>query len=139
MVYSPDMKKFSVFLLAFVLSGCLSLKSDNSKVLARFDDETVTEKEFLKKLEALPKSVQALALDRKKDLIDDIAAEHFLLKEAKKRGLDKDPDVQDLIQAAQKKILIARLVEKEVDERIGVDQAEIAKYYEFHQDEFMTP
>ena len=114
-------------------------KTDNSNVLARFDNETVTESEFLKKVAALPKAIQAVASDRKKDLVEDIAAEHFLLKEAKRRGLDKDPDVQDLLQTAQKKILIARLVEKEIDDKIRVDSQQIAKYYEFHQEEFMTP
>ena len=140
MVYSHDMKRFfalSVCLLT--ICGCLSLKSDNSKVLAKFDGTTVTEREFSKKVQGLPKSVQGAALERRKDLVEDMAAEHFLLKEALRRGLDKDQDVKDLFDTARKKILIARLIEKEVDEKIQLGPDDLAKYYEFHQEEFMTP
>ena len=134
------MKRFfalSVCLLA--VCGCLSLKSDKSKVLARFDGISVTENDFSRKVLGLPKPVQAVAMSRKKELVEDMAAEHFLLKEAQRRGLDQDADVKDLLDTAHDKILIARLVEKEVDEKITLNQDEVAKYYEFHKDEFMTP
>jgi len=134
------MKKFIVlFSLALALSGCLSLKSDNSKVLARFDGTVVTENQFLKKVQGLPKTIQTAAMARRKDLLQDIADEHFLLKEALRRGLDKEPDVKDLLDVARKKILVAKLVQQDVDEQIRVDAQDVAKYYEFHKEEFMTP
>jgi parvulin-like peptidyl-prolyl isomerase len=40
---------------------------------------------------------------------------------------------------AHHKILIAKLIEKEVDKKIRVEAEEVAKYYEFHKEEFMTP
>ncbi len=139
-VYSLDMKKSLVLLpLVLALSGCLTLKSDNSKVLARFDGTVVTENEFLKKVQGLPKAMQSAAMNRRKDLIQDIAAEHFLLKEALHRKVDKEADVKDLIEVARKKILIAKLVENEVDGKIQLDSQDVAKYYEFHKEEFMTP
>ncbi len=139
-VYSEDMKKFvALFSLALALSGCLSLKSDNSKVLAHFDDSTITENAFLERVRSLPKDLQTVAMSRRKDFIQDLVAEHFLLKEAVRRKLDKDVDVKDLIEAARKKILIAKLAEKEVDEKIRLDGQDVAKYYEFHKSEFMTP
>ena len=139
-VYSLDMKKSLVLIpLVLVFSGCLSLKSDNSKVLARYDGTTVTENEFLKKVQGLPKAVQTVAMNRRADLIQDIVAEHFLLKEALRRKVDKDTDVNDLIEVARKKILIAKLVEMEVDEKIQLDDQDVSKYYEFHKEQFMTP
>jgi peptidyl-prolyl cis-trans isomerase C len=134
------MTRFLAFLaLLTAVPGCLSLKSDNSRVVARFDGASVTENDLRKKVGTLPKTVQSIASDHKKDLIEDMAAEHFLLKEAVRRKLDAEPDVKDLLAVARKKILIARLVEKEVDEKISVDEAEAGKYYEFHKEEFMTP
>ena len=130
---------FALSVCLLTICCCLSLKSDNSKVLAKFDGTAVTEREFSKKVLGLPKSVQGAALERRKDLVEDMAAEHFLLKEALRRGLDKDGDVKDLFEAARKKILIARLIEKEVDEKITLGPDDLAKYYEFHQEEFMTP
>jgi peptidyl-prolyl cis-trans isomerase C len=128
-----------VFLLLPVVSGCVSAKSDDSKVLARFDGTTVTENELKEKMGGLPRAMRSLAVDRKKELVEDIAAEHFLLKEARRQGLDKDPDVQRTVAAAEKKILIARLIEKEVDEKMSVDPQDVAKYYELNRPEFMTP
>ena len=134
------MKKLLALLpLVLALSGCLSLKSDNSKVLARFDGTVVTENQFLRKVQGLPKTIQTAAMTRRKDLLQDIADEHFLLKEALRRNLDKEPDVKDLLDVARKKILVAKLVQEDVDEKIHVDSQDVAKYYEFHREEFMTP
>jgi peptidyl-prolyl cis-trans isomerase C len=139
-VYSLNMRKFLPVLLALAVSGCASsAKSDNTKVLARFDGAKITEGDLTRKIQALPKSIQAAVAGRKKQLIEDMAAEHFLLKEAMQRGLDKDPDVRDVIATAEKKILIAKLVEKEIDEKISVTDEELGKYYEFNKEEFMTP
>ena len=126
-------------MVILVVSGCVSKHADKSKVLARFDGTTITENDLLSRIKSLPKTVQAIISERKKDLLEDMAAEHFLLKEAERRGLDKDPDVNNLIQTAHNKILIAKLVEKEVDQKIHVEAEEVAKYYEFHKEEFMTP
>ncbi len=139
MVYSPGMKKIWLLMVVLLLGGCASKPVDKSKVLARFDGTTITENDFLKKMRALPKTLQSIISTRKKDLLDDMTAEHFLLREAERRGLDKEPDVRDLLKTAHHKILIAKLVEKEVDEKIRVEPEEVAKYYDFHQEEFMTP
>lgn len=135
------MKKLAPFLIVLLLSGCLSSskQKDSSPVLARFDGQAITEKQFVEKVKFLPKPVQSLAGERKKDLLEDMAAEHFLLKEAKKQGLAEEDDVQDLVEAAKRKILIAKLVEKEVDERIQIAPDEVSKYYELHKEDFMTP
>ena len=133
------MKNIWLLIVVLLVGGCASKPVDKSKVLARFDGTTITENDLIKKVQGLPKAVQAVISDRKKDLLEDMAAEHFLLKEAEKRGLGKDPDVNDLLRTAHDKILIAKLVEKEVDQKIRVEPEEVAKYYEFHKEEFMTP
>jgi peptidyl-prolyl cis-trans isomerase C len=135
------MRRAAVLVLLLFLSGCNSESNDSStdKVLARFDGTTITERDFLKKAEGLPRALQNVAMKRKKELIEDMVAEHFLLREAERQRLNKDPDVQDLIRVAQKKITIAKLVEKEIDRKISILPDEVSQYYEFHQDEFMTP
>ncbi len=140
MVYSIDMRKALLVFLVLFLAGCnLKVSQPKSKVLARFDGTQVTEVDFLKKVAGLPQALQNVAMEHKKDLIDDIAAEHFLLKEAERRGLEREADVKDLIETARKKIVIAKLVEKEVDRKIMVIPDEVSQYYDFHKEEFMTP
>lgn len=135
------MRKFLVLLtVLMVFPGCLQLKkSDPSSVLARFDGQTITKDEFLKKVETLPKALQKVAMSKKEDLIEDMASEHFLLQEAERQGLAKEMDVKELLEKAHQKIIIAKLVEKEVDKKIVTSEDEIAQYYEFHKEEFTTP
>jgi peptidyl-prolyl cis-trans isomerase C len=133
-----------LFLLLFLplVAGCnLDLKLDRTDgpVLARFGADKITEKDFLEKVRSLPRSLQNIAMQRKKDFIDDMAAERFLMKEAQRQGLDEDKDVKDLIETAQKKIVIAKLIEKEIDQKLTIEPGDIAQYYEFHKEEFMTP
>ena len=109
------------------------------EVLARFDGGQITDQDFLKKIRALPRSLQKVALEHKKEMIEDMANEHFLMKEAERQGLSKDPDVQEVIRAAQKKIIIAKLIDKEVDKQLTIKPEDVSQYYEFHKDEFMTP
>lgn len=132
----------SLLLLTLLLSGCSSFgkdASDNSPVLARFDGQSITEKEFTKKLVSLPREIKALATKRKKEFIEDIAAEHFLLKEAQRRGIENDAEVKNLLEAAKKKIVLAKIIESDVDKKVSVTPDEIRKYYDDHKDEFMTP
>lgn len=134
-------KRTLLFFFLLFLTGC-NLQSGSqpkSKVLARFDGTQVTELDFTKKVAGLPQALQNIAMQHKKDLIEDMAAEHFLLKEAERQGVNNDKDVEELIQTAQKKIVIAKLVEKEVDRKITVTPDEVSQYYDFHKDEFMTP
>ena len=131
------MKKLSFFILVLFLTGC-SAKSSGGNALARFDGAVILEKEYTRRFETLPKEVRSVASRRKKEFLDDLVAEHFLLKEAERRGIQKDPEVKELLEAARRKIIIAKLIEKEVDEKITLAPDEAEKYYQDHQDEFMT-
>ena len=137
-----DMKRIFVLCLVLLLAGCNFIKSNDqskSPVVARFDGVKVTEEDLFKKIRTLPRALQSTAMQRKKDLIEDMAAEHFLMKEAERQGLNKDPEVEDLIRAAQKKIVVAKLIDKEIDKKITIKPEDVSQYYQFHQQEFMTP
>lgn len=131
---------FLLILLAgpFLLGGCLENKK-SGLTLARFDGATITESDFAAKIKSLPRELQSIVLRRRKDFIEDMVDEHFLEKEAKKRGIQSLPDVKALIQQAQKKIVIAKLIELEVDRKVSLEDGEAEKYYEAHKDQFMTP
>ena len=138
---ATHMKKITALFLLLFLAGCTAKSNSqpSGKVLARFDGTQITELDFMKKVAGLPPALQKVAMEHKKDLILDMAAEHFLLKEAERQGLDRDKDVRELFAMAKKKIIIAKLVEKEVDRKIALNAEEVSQYYDFHKDEFMTP
>ena len=133
------MKKISLLLLLVLMSGCASKKAPQGAELARFDGTSITENQFLQKFQTLPPEVRKFASSRRKQFLEDLAAEHFLMKEADRQSIAKDPEVENLLEAARRKIVIARLVEKEIDGKVVIGPEEAQKYYEAHRDEFMTP
>ncbi len=131
------MKKISALFLIFCLSGCVP-KESKGNVIARFDGTAITDRDITARFKSLPREVRSFAAKRRKEFVDDLVAEHYLLKEAEKRGIAKDPEVKDLLDTARRKIIIARLVETEVDDKISLGPDEAEKYYRDHRDEFMT-
>ena len=119
-------------------AGCSGRTGDNT-VIARFDGGVITEKEFELKIESIPNELRRTALTRRQEFIEDMASEHYLWKEAKRRRIDKDAEVQRLLEVAQRRIVVAKLVQEEVDKKVEVSSEEALKYYETHKDEFMTP
>ena len=128
---------FGLIALAAVLAGCHP--KNEGTVLARFDSGTITKEEFSDKLSGLSRDIQSVAYRRKKEFVEEMVNERFLLAEAQKRRIDGLSDVKDLLKAAYQKIVVAKLVEIEVDRKIKLDPDEVSKYYESHKEEFMAP
>lgn len=122
---------------SFFMGACAKKKS--GPALARFDGTVITESDLNAKIQELPKELQGVVLRRRKEFVQDMIDEHFLEKEAKRLGVPNLPDVKGLIRQAQKKIIIAKLIELEVDQKVSLEPEEAEKYYEAHKDRFMTP
>lgn len=120
-----------------VLSGC-HLKKEGTP-LARFDSETITQEEAVEKLRSLPKEIQGIAFRQKKDFVQEMVNERFLVREAERRQIKNLPDVKALLESAYRKIIAAKLIEIEVDRKIKWDPSDVAQYYDSHKEEFMTP
>src|SRR3989338_2928188 len=127
------------FLIVLVLTGGGCLSKKEGTVLAQYDSSTITKEEFIDKLQSMPKDIQSVAYRRKKDFVEEMINERYLLTEAKKRQLDEVPDVKDLLKAAHDKIIMAKLIEIEVDKKIQLDPEEASKYYEAHKEQFVAP
>ena len=121
----------------FLFSGCFPKKEGS--VIARFDGVTITDVEFTQRFERLPKELQGVVSRKKQGLVDELINEHFLVKEAERQNIANQPEVRDLLNEARNKIIIAKLIELEVDNRVKLEPDEALKYYEAHKDEFMTP
>jgi len=53
--------------------------------------------------------------------------------------LDKDKEVSEVIEEARKKIMIARLLQDEVSDKVEVSNAEIEAYYDENKERFVRP
>ncbi len=128
---------FFPIVLALAVIGCHTKKEGTP--LAKFDTEVITKEEFIEKLQTLPREIQSVAYRRKKDFVEEMINERFLAEEAEKRHISDLPDVKELLDAAHQKIIVAKLLEIEVDKNIKLEPDEASKYYEAHKDEFMAP
>ncbi len=133
------MKLFKTLFLIFavLITGCLQKK--DSSTLARFAGQAVTTADFDRRIEILPPNLKAVALRRKKEMVEEMIDERFLEKEAKRRNVESQPEVKELLGAARRKIIIAKLIESEVDRKVSLGADEAEKYYEANKEQFMTP
>jgi len=60
----------------------------------------------------------------------------LLYQESLSRGLQREPQIKERVRAAEKNILIAELIQQELDERVQVTDEEAREYYLAHQDDF---
>lgn len=133
-------RSLSVFFVLAVTSSYAGCKAKvEEKVLARAGEQTITESEFVEQIRSLPREFRSIAVERRKEFLEDMLSERLLVEEAEKRGVEKDPEVQDLLKAARRKIILAKLIEQEVDGKLQLGKDEARAYYDSHQEEFMTP
>lgn len=129
------MKKFLILTAAILLvSGCS--QTDNTKsdspTLAKVGDVTVTQEDYLKELEALPEWARdKLNSDKnKEDFLDSIIEKELLYAEAKKNRLDRDKAFIAKLEKFKKMNLITILLEKEIRDKIMVDDTEAKNHFD---------
>ena len=74
-----------------------------------------------------------------KQLINEWVAEKILYERAKENGLDRDPKYLDKIRPIKENWLVKLLVRQNVDEKIVIKRKDMERYYEEHQEQFMSP
>jgi peptidyl-prolyl cis-trans isomerase C len=78
------------------------------------------------------------SMERKKEFLDNLVRFEVLAEEAKKRGLDSDPEVV----RTMKQVMIQKLMKVEFDTRVkpeDVTEEEMKKFYEEHSAEYNKP
>jgi len=132
------MKHIIITILLLMLSGCAG--PSDKDVLARIDRKnTITLADFNDRISKLPKRYQDVINKNKKEFLDEVIIDTLLYNEAVRKKLDRDDDVKKVIREAEKKILIARLLNEEVEEKIIVNEKDISAYYNANKEKFATP
>lgn len=137
------MKK--IILLALIVSlgavlaaGCAKKTGPDDKVLAEVSNKFITLKDFKYRISRLPAYYQNIVEKNKKRFLDETIAEMLFYEEAVRKGLDRDREVVEVISEAKKKILIAKLIKNEVEDKVKIEDDEIKEFYEAHKDDFKT-
>lgn len=124
---------------ALGLYACARKISDDDKMLAKVSNKTITLKDFKSKMAKIPSYYQNVVENNKKRYLDELIMEMLMYEEAVRRGIDRTKEIKDIVNEAKKKVVIAKLVKDEVEDKAVVTEDEIKKYYEAHRDEFKTP
>jgi len=125
--------------LAFLPSGCSKAPAKDNKVLVTFGNNSITNGAFKKRISKLPPYYQDIVNKNKKRFLEEMIAEDLFYEEAVRKGYLQDREVAEVIKEAKKKILVARLIQTEVERNASVTEDEIRKYYDEHKEDFKTP
>ncbi len=112
----------------------------DSETVAQVGDKAITAAEFENKIDEQPPLVRSRykTLDRKKEFLDNLIRFEVLLQEARRRGLESDPEVKAMVE----KVLVQRMMQvrqKEIEAAGALPESELRKFYDEHVSEFVRP
>lgn len=126
----------SVLIAVAPLSGCGS----GGKVAAVVNGQVITVKEVDDRLAGMSKVTREAMGNNRARVLEQMIMEALLLQEARRRGLENDREVKQLLREARRQILFGRLVEVlRAEKPVQVPEEEVAKYYEEHKADFAQP
>jgi len=103
-------------------------------ILASFGGQTITLGEFNQLWDQVPEEYK-LQLD-KSMVLDQMISEALLIQEAKTKKLEEDEKVAEQIKKMTEQILVQALIEREILNKVKVNDEEVLEYYEQNKDSF---
>ena len=124
-----------------LLSTALSLAaaiSLNAAVYATVNGQEVTDKDIAMLMQSMPQQVNFTTLppDIQKQIVDQAVERKLLLAQAKKDGVEKDPQYTEALNQVKDEIILEIWMKKAYDEA-KVAEAKIKEYYDKNADQFM--
>jgi parvulin-like peptidyl-prolyl isomerase len=110
------------------------------QVLAKVGEREITLGEYAETLERMDpfERVRYQSADRRKLLLNEIVQVELLAQEAKRRGLDKQPETEERLRQILKDELL-RDVRREAPAPSDISDAEVHAYFDAHHEEFKEP
>ncbi len=127
------MKGIVIVLVAALLILSCTKGEKAGEVLAKVDDSMLTTEEFYNQIPPGWKDV--LSFEEKRSFVNDWIETELLYREARKRGLDRDPKVVAQFETIKKEILKNELLLREMDKAKITDEV-VQRYYEDHQEDY---
>ncbi len=109
---------------------------DAARVVAQVGERIISVTDVEQQLQAQPDFVRAryASASGRKELVDSLVRSELLMQEARRRGVDKSPEVSALFE----KLVIQQLV-SEVAKASQPTEAEAKAYFDSHPEEFSRP
>ncbi len=131
-------RRLVLFALASLLgSSCVSRSERVDEVLVEGDGIRITKADFDAYLAQVPPFARQEYSDEQ--LLDHYIKGELMYVDALRKGLDRDPKTRRAIDLAVKQLIQREYLRREIDEKMGIDDAQVRAYYEAHLDEFRAP
>ncbi len=134
------MARFSVFAIGWALLVALTGCGSGGKIVAVINGQVITDQEVQARMSRLNPSYRTALGSDPRRLLEEMVTETLLIQEARRRGLDRDPEVQRLLREASRQVLMGRLIEVvRGAQDIQVTDEEISQFYSLNQTGFVEP
>ncbi|MBI4826320.1 MAG: peptidylprolyl isomerase [Nitrospirae bacterium] len=135
------MNKFLVLALAvFLTIGCskASTTKQEGASLAKVGETSITQEDYMRELKSLPEWARGKFKgdSDKEEFLDSIIEKELLYVEAKKNKLNNDKEYLAKLKEFEKMNLITTLLEKEIRDKVKVEDAEAKSFYDSNTDKF---
>ena len=109
------------------------------KVLADLGDRKITQGDLDFQITKLPPYMQDQFKNKetKKQLLQQLIAEELLYDSAKRKGLDKDKDVIEASFQAQRALMVQKLLQDELKDKINIQPEDVELFYMAHKDMYV--
>lgn len=124
--------------IAVMLSACAKKPSTDDRVLAAVSSKNITVGDFNKRLAKLPAYYQKIIEKDKKRYLDEVILERLMYEEAVREGLDRDKEVIEVLSEAKKKIVTAKFIKNNVEDKVNITDAEMKQFYEANKEQFKS-
>lgn len=134
------MKRILALLILVAAGGALWRYGSGGKVAAVVNGELITAQQLEQRMSRLNPSARSMINNDPKRLLQEMITETVLLQEARRRGLERDRQVRELLKEAKRQVLLGRLLEVlREGAPVEVPAEEIAQFYKENEKRFVEP
>lgn len=102
----------ALVLVGIVAAGCQQKPAVEGKAVATVNGQTITEPEFQQYLQLRQQREPITDEAQKKKVLDEMIDRVLLAQRAEANGIDKDPEVQNLLKRVRENILVQAMIRK---------------------------
>jgi len=129
-------------IIFFFIPSLLQAGDDASTILATIGNEKITMADFKQELNSLPPQYQQMAKDPaiQKEFLDTLVTRNLIYQEGIRQKIQDSPAVKKQLEIFRKKLVVAALLDQEVNKKIKkISNEELKAYYDSHLKEFQQP
>jgi len=129
-------------IMFFLAPSLLQAGDDATTILATIGSEKITMAEFKQELDSLPPQYRQMAKDPaiQKEFLDTLVTRNLIYQEGIRQKIQDSPAVKKQLEIFRKKLVVAALLDQEVNRKIkDVSNEELKAFYDNHLKEFQQP